>query len=173
MTTTEAPVVGSEVTLDALPLRADLRGKTPYGAPQLYVAVRLNTNENPYPPPPELVARRHRGGAGGRCGAAPVPGPGRRRAAHGPRGLPHPGHRRPAHLREPVGGERLERDPPAGAAGVRRAGAGRGRLRAVVLDAPDHRRRHPHRVAAHPAARRLHDRHPGRGDGCSPSAPRT
>ena len=26
-------VVGSEVTLDALPLRDDLRGKTPYGAP--------------------------------------------------------------------------------------------------------------------------------------------
>jgi histidinol-phosphate aminotransferase len=48
--------VGAGVTLDALPLRADLRGKTPYGAPQLDVAVRLNTNENPYPPPPELVA---------------------------------------------------------------------------------------------------------------------
>jgi histidinol-phosphate aminotransferase len=44
------------VTLDQLPLREDLRGKTPYGAPQLDVAVRLNTNENPYPPPPELVA---------------------------------------------------------------------------------------------------------------------
>ena len=56
MTTTETPTVGAEVTLDALPLRADLRGKTPYGAPQLDVAVRLNTNENPYPPPPELVA---------------------------------------------------------------------------------------------------------------------
>ena len=26
-------VVGSEVTLEALPLRDDLRGKTPYGAP--------------------------------------------------------------------------------------------------------------------------------------------
>lgn len=48
--------VGGEVTLDQLPLREDLRGKTPYGAPQLDVAVRLNTNENPYPPPPELVA---------------------------------------------------------------------------------------------------------------------
>ncbi len=39
-----------------LPLRDDLRGKSPYGAPQLDVPVRLNTNENPYPPPPELVA---------------------------------------------------------------------------------------------------------------------
>ena len=47
---------GLRVTLDQLPLRDDLRGKTPYGAPQLDVAVRLNTNENPYPPPPELVA---------------------------------------------------------------------------------------------------------------------
>jgi len=42
--------------LDDLPLRADLRGLTAYGAPQLDVAVRLNTNENPYPPPPALVA---------------------------------------------------------------------------------------------------------------------
>ena len=55
MTATQEDVVGAEVTLDALPLRADLRGKAPYGAPQLDVAVRLNTNENPYPPPPELV----------------------------------------------------------------------------------------------------------------------
>jgi histidinol-phosphate aminotransferase len=55
MTAVESPV-GAEVTLDALPLREDLRGRSPYGAPQLDVAVRLNTNENPYPPPPELVA---------------------------------------------------------------------------------------------------------------------
>ena len=47
---------GSTVRLADLPLREDLRGKSPYGAPQLDVAVRLNTNENPYPPPPELVA---------------------------------------------------------------------------------------------------------------------
>jgi histidinol-phosphate aminotransferase len=38
-----------------LPLRDDLRGLTAYGAPQLNVAIRLNTNENPYPPPAELV----------------------------------------------------------------------------------------------------------------------
>jgi histidinol-phosphate aminotransferase len=38
------------------PVRADLAGRRPYGAPQLDVAVRLNTNENPYPPSPELVA---------------------------------------------------------------------------------------------------------------------
>ena len=42
--------------LDDLPLRPDLRGLTPYGAPQLDVPVRLNTNENPYPPPAALVA---------------------------------------------------------------------------------------------------------------------
>ena len=48
--------IGDTVRLDDLPLREDLRGKSPYGAPQLDVAVRLNTNENPYPPPPELVA---------------------------------------------------------------------------------------------------------------------
>jgi histidinol-phosphate aminotransferase len=48
--------VGGEITLDELPLREDLRGRSPYGAPQLDVTVRLNTNENPYSPPPELVA---------------------------------------------------------------------------------------------------------------------
>lgn len=37
-------------------LRPDLRGRTAYGAPQLDVAVRLNTNENSYPVPPEVVA---------------------------------------------------------------------------------------------------------------------
>jgi len=36
---------------DELPLRDDLRGQTPYGAPQLDVPYRLNTNENPYPLP--------------------------------------------------------------------------------------------------------------------------
>jgi histidinol-phosphate aminotransferase len=40
----------------ALPIRDDLRGLSPYGAPQLDVPVRLNTNENPYPPPEALVA---------------------------------------------------------------------------------------------------------------------
>jgi histidinol-phosphate aminotransferase len=38
-----------------LPIRDDLRGREPYGAPQLDVPVRLNTNENPYPPSPRLV----------------------------------------------------------------------------------------------------------------------
>jgi histidinol-phosphate aminotransferase len=42
--------------LSEVPIRADLAGRHPYGAPQLDVAVRLNTNENPYPPPAGLVA---------------------------------------------------------------------------------------------------------------------
>ena len=48
-------VPGRRVTLADLPLRDDLRGKSPYGAPQLDVPVRLNTNENPHPPTPALV----------------------------------------------------------------------------------------------------------------------
>jgi histidinol-phosphate aminotransferase len=43
-------------TRTPLPIRDDLRGLTPYGAPQLDVPVRLNTNENPWPPPTALVA---------------------------------------------------------------------------------------------------------------------
>ncbi|MDQ1289107.1 MAG: histidinol-phosphate aminotransferase [Actinomycetota bacterium] len=41
--------------LGRLPLRAGLRGRTPYGAPQLEVAVQLNTNENSYDVPPEVA----------------------------------------------------------------------------------------------------------------------
>ncbi|MDT5209601.1 MAG: histidinol-phosphate aminotransferase [Mycobacterium sp.] len=47
--------LGKKVSLDDLPLREDLRGKTPYGAPQLDVPLRLNTNENPHPPTQALV----------------------------------------------------------------------------------------------------------------------
>ncbi|WNV77374.1 histidinol-phosphate transaminase [Geodermatophilus sp. DSM 44513] len=43
-------------SLEELPLRPELRGRTPYGAPQLQVRHRLNTNENPHPLPPELLA---------------------------------------------------------------------------------------------------------------------
>src|SRR4051812_2746145 len=38
------------------PLREELRGVEPYGAPQLDVPVCLNVNENPYPPSPATVA---------------------------------------------------------------------------------------------------------------------
>jgi histidinol-phosphate aminotransferase len=42
-------------TGQALPLRIDLVGRKPYGAPQLAARFQLNTNENPYPPPAGLV----------------------------------------------------------------------------------------------------------------------
>ena len=38
-----------------LPLRPELEGLTPYGAPQLEVAALLNVNENPYSPPSAVV----------------------------------------------------------------------------------------------------------------------
>ncbi|MEU0571820.1 histidinol-phosphate transaminase [Nonomuraea sp. NPDC005983] len=44
------------MNIEDLPIRDDLKGKKPYGAPQIDVPVRLNTNENPYPPSAELVA---------------------------------------------------------------------------------------------------------------------
>lgn len=43
--------------IDDLPVRDELRGQSPYGAPQLDVPVRLNTNENPYPLPEALIDR--------------------------------------------------------------------------------------------------------------------
>ena len=43
-------------SLEDLPLRPELRGKAPYGAPQLAVRHALNTNENPHPLPESLLA---------------------------------------------------------------------------------------------------------------------
>ena len=39
-----------------LPVRDDLLGKQPYGAPQLPQAIQLNVNENPFPPSESLIA---------------------------------------------------------------------------------------------------------------------
>ena len=38
-----------------LPLRPDLVGEAPYGAPEIDVPVRLNVNENPYPPSAAVI----------------------------------------------------------------------------------------------------------------------
>jgi histidinol-phosphate aminotransferase len=37
-------------------MRADLRNISPYGAPQIEGVISLNTNENPFPLPPEVVS---------------------------------------------------------------------------------------------------------------------
>lgn len=47
--------LGQGISLDDLPLREALIGKSPYGAPQLTVPVQLNTNENPHPPTRALI----------------------------------------------------------------------------------------------------------------------
>lgn len=44
-----------DLALPDLPLRDDLRGSVPYGAPQIDVPVRLNTNENPHPVPTRVA----------------------------------------------------------------------------------------------------------------------
>ncbi|HEX4789161.1 MAG TPA: histidinol-phosphate transaminase [Actinospica sp.] len=57
MTAQPAPnAPAGQPTWRDLPIRDDLRGLSPYGAPQLDVPVLLNTNENPYAPSPALVA---------------------------------------------------------------------------------------------------------------------
>lgn len=42
--------------MNELPIRADLIGLSPYGAPQLDVPVRLNVNENPFSPSESLLS---------------------------------------------------------------------------------------------------------------------
>ena len=46
---------GASPALDELPLRPELVGQKPYGAPQLDVPVCLNVNENPYPPSQQVI----------------------------------------------------------------------------------------------------------------------
>ena len=46
---------GVSSRLEDLPLRADLRGQTPYGAPQAPLPVALNVNENTHPVPQEVA----------------------------------------------------------------------------------------------------------------------
>lgn len=41
--------------LNKLPLRENLRGLSPYGAPQIDVPIQLNVNENTHPMPPEVI----------------------------------------------------------------------------------------------------------------------
>ncbi len=48
------PVQSDDILTELL--RPDLRGRTPYGAPQLDLPVQLNTNENAHPVPAEVVA---------------------------------------------------------------------------------------------------------------------
>lgn len=47
--------MGRVTSLDELPLRDDLRGLTPYGAPQAPLPVALNVNENTHPVPESVV----------------------------------------------------------------------------------------------------------------------
>lgn len=55
----ESPInqvaLAQSTRMEDLPLRDELCGDKAYGAPQLHVDVRLNTNENPYPPSDALV----------------------------------------------------------------------------------------------------------------------
>lgn len=47
--------MGRVTSLEDLPLRADLRGLTPYGAPQAPLPVALNVNENTHPVPDDVA----------------------------------------------------------------------------------------------------------------------
>ena len=61
MSSSTPPASGRAVELDRVPVRPGLEEVEPYGAPQLDVPVRLNTNETATPPPAgylEEVARR-------------------------------------------------------------------------------------------------------------------
>lgn len=49
------PVTDAMTELAKLPIRDDLRGRSPYGAPMIDVPVTLNVNENTHPMPQEVI----------------------------------------------------------------------------------------------------------------------
>jgi histidinol-phosphate aminotransferase len=53
--TSEEPTIAQPITLADLPIRDDLRGLTPYGAPQEHVRIQLNVNENTHPIPEDVA----------------------------------------------------------------------------------------------------------------------
>ena len=55
MTSPTLPAATAAPTLAELPIRPELVGEVPYGAPQLDVPVCLNVNENPYPPSAAVI----------------------------------------------------------------------------------------------------------------------
>ena len=137
-----------------LPLRNDLIGEEPYGAPQLDVPVCLNVNENPYAPDPavcDTIAKRVRE-------IAPT--------------LNRYPDREHIELRQAFSdylaresGTRLDVDELWGANGSNEimlqlfqafGGPGRTRCRPAVLHVPGVRPRHLHRLEARPPQRRLH-----------------
>jgi histidinol-phosphate aminotransferase len=53
--TSQDPTSQAPTTLADLPIRDDLRGQTPYGAPQEHVRIQLNVNENTHPIPEDVA----------------------------------------------------------------------------------------------------------------------
>ncbi len=136
-------------------LREEIRGRTPYGAPQLDVPVRLNTNENPHPPPAELVADL--AARVGEAARSMNRYPDRDAVALRTELAAYLSarDRSAARCGAGLGGQRQQRDPPAAAAGVRRAGPPGARVRPDVLDAQPDLPGHRHRLPVDAAAARL------------------
>jgi len=53
--TSQPPTSQPPTSLADLPIRDDLRGQTPYGAPQKHVRIQLNVNENTHPIPEDVA----------------------------------------------------------------------------------------------------------------------
>ena len=137
----------TDAVSDFPPLRDELRGLEPYGAPQLDVPVQLNVNENPYGPSAELsrpTSPPPSHAAAGTLNRYPDREFTELRSALADylardtraRHRPGPG----------LGGQRVQRGHAAAAPGLRRSGPGGAELRADVLDVPRVRPRHDDHV---------------------------
>ena len=168
------PPVSADVTREPEtwpPLREDLRGVEPYGAPQLDVPVALNVNENPYPPSQAVVDDIAAAVAAGRPDAEPLPRPRVHRAAQAVwRRTSTPDAGFPVDPRADLGGERLQRGDAADPAGLRWSRADGGLVRADVLDVSGVRPRRDDHLGRRTTARGLQLR-PRRGAAAGRGAP--
>ena len=145
-----------------------------YGAPQLDVPVRLNTNENSYPCPPMVVDAVVAGGRRGGRQPQPLPRPRVHRPAQGPGGIPRATSRGPGRPRTRCGPATAPTRccctscRPSAARDAPRSGSPR------LLDAPDHHRdgrHHLGRRAARRAGGRAFDLDRGGGGRAGRGAP--
>ena len=140
------------------PLREELRGLAPYGAPQVDVPVQLNVNENPYPPSQRVVddIAASVAAVSGSLNRYPDREFTELRTALATYLNGDGGHG--GHSWAGLGGQRLQRGDAAPAAGLRRPGPDRRELRADVLDVPRVRPRHQHAVGRGTPRERLRAR---------------